>query len=264
MKITEKNMDYITKLHLQEQGEKHRDFSELTKQDEGNHKISESNQRAENKCSVNDIYERMNQNGCNKTFTDIGVYNMSYDTTLYISDAGTLTCIDEKKGRCYVLWEIPLTKNEEAKIDELIKKKMDFILRDKGIVEEYLKGNINIEDIEKWQAAAKDHSLQDSIFTECSDDIKKAWEKIQGTDGLSKRPFGKDYLLTEMDKYMLTNLSSYEKIKDGSLEDILGLVNTIIDSLKNSLELYSVSIQPLKLEELNTLEKFSEELEKLK
>lgn len=261
MKIAEQNMNDISGLHLQKHSEKHGDFPELTKQDEASHNISESSQMTDKKCSVNDTYERMKQNG--KTITTIGVYNMSYDTTLYISDAGTLTCIDQERGY-YVLWEIPLAKNDETKIDELIKQKMDFILRDKGIVEEYLKGNINIEDIEKWQAAVKGHALQDGIFTGCSDDIKRAWEKVQETDVFSGNSFGKDYLLTEMDKYMLMNLSGSGDINDGSLEDIMGLVNHIIDSLKDSLELYSLSIQTLKSEERNALEKFSEELEKLK
>lgn len=67
-----------------------------------------------------------------------------------------------------------------------------------------------------------------------------------------------------MDKYMLMNLSGNEKIKDASLEDIMDLIQNMIASLKDSLELYSVSIQTMKLKELNTLEKFSEELEKLK
>ncbi len=63
---------------------------------------------------------------------------------------------------------------------------------------------------------------------------------------------------------MLMNLSGNEKIKDASLEDIMDLIQNMIASLKDSLELYSVSIQTMKLKELNTLEKFSEELEKLK
>ncbi len=115
---------------------------------------------------------------------------MNYDTTLFISDDGTLTCIDQERGY-HVLWEIPLTKSAEAKMDELIKKKMDFILRDIGIVEEYLKGNITIEDIEKWQASKKGHGLQDSLFSGCSDDIKKAWEKAQETNVFSKNSIKK-------------------------------------------------------------------------
>ena len=68
---------------------------------------------------------------------------------------------------------------------------MDFILRDKGIVEEYLKGNINIEDIEKWQTAAKNHTLSDGLFAECSEDIKKVWEKTRKTDGFLGNSVGK-------------------------------------------------------------------------
>ncbi|MDE6568639.1 MAG: hypothetical protein K2K70_13040, partial [Lachnospiraceae bacterium] len=223
--------------------------------------LSESSQSAAKNGSVNNIYEQMNQNGNNKTFTDIAVYNMDYNITLLISDDGILTCVDEERG---YLWEIPLTKSDEAKLDELIKRKMDFILRDKEVVEEYLKGNITIEDIEKWQTSTKDHGLQDSLFSSCSDEIKKAWAKAQERGGFSENLLGKDYLLTELDKYMLMNPADHEKIKTASLEDIMDLIQNMIASLKDSLELYSVSMQTTKLKELNALEKFSEELETLK
>lgn len=188
---------------------------------------------------------------------------MAYNTTLYISDAGTLTCLDYERGYC-VLWEIPLTKSDEAKVDELISRKMDFILRDKEVVEEYLKGNISMEDIEKWQTASKDHTLYDGLFAGCSKDVQNVWEQILQTNAFFGNSIGKNYFLTELDKYMLMNASDFSKVKDGSLEDIITFVNHLTDSWKTSLELYSLSIQTLKSEELDVWERFRNELAQLK
>lgn len=260
MKVTGQSIDYIYNSHFEKNSEKTGNYSEFIEKETDSYKDFETS--GNGRSSVNDIYESMNQGGIIKSFTSIGVYNMGYHTSLYLSDAGNLTCLDDKEGG-KVLWEIPIKKDDHSKIEELMERGQDFILRDKNIVEEYLKGTINIDDIQKLQ----DHSVYDKFFGNCSEEVKKAWENIHGTNELSsfnENLDKKDYFLTEIDKYVLMYLADNVRKFDGSLESTISFVKDVTNSIKDSLNLYSSKMQEKKLKELDILERFKEELEKLK
>lgn len=260
MKVTGQSIDYIHNLHSGKHNEKTENYSEFMEKGTDSHKDFEM--PGNGSCPVNEIYESMSQGGIIKSFTSIGVYNMGYDTSLYLSDAGNLTCLDDKE-RGKVLWEIPIKKDDYPEIEELMKRGQDYILRDKNIVEEYLKGTINIEDIQRLQ----DHSVYDDFFGNCSEDVKKAWEDIQGTNELgsiNRNLDKKNYFLTEIDKYVLMYLTDNVRKFDGSLESTISFVEDVTNSIKDSLNLYSSKMQEKKLKELDVLERFKEELVKLK
>lgn len=226
--------------------------------------------------SVNDVYKSMSWWGENswnfwggekESFTGIGVYNMpNCGASMYLADNGKLTCIDDNnKGA--VLWEIPVDEDGFNKILELMKEGKDFILKDKEVVEGYLKGTIDTDGIQKLQDLMRNNSVYDNFFEDCSEDVKKAWDNIQGSDRIGSFNGNldqKSYLLTEIDKYVLMYLSDNVKKFDGSLENTLSFIDDVTASLKGSLNLYSSKMQKQKLKELEVLERFKEELEKMK
>ncbi len=131
------------------------------------------------------------------------------------------------------------------------------------MVEEYLNGTVNLEDIQRFQELKENHSVYDDFFGDCSEDVQKAWENIQGTNKLSSFNGNLDekvYFLTEIDKYVLMYLSNNAKEFDGSLESTISFVEDIMNSLKDSRNLYSSKMQKLKSKEYDVLEKFKEEL----
>lgn len=95
MKVTGQSIDYIHNLHSDKHNEKTENYSEFMEKETDSHKDFEM--PGNGSCPVNEIYESMNQGGIIKSFTSIGVYNMGYDTSLYLSDAGNLTCLDDKE-----------------------------------------------------------------------------------------------------------------------------------------------------------------------
>lgn len=255
-------------LQLRKHGDKIEKYSEYMEKeadsDEDFHTSANGN------CSVNEIYKSMSWSwwgGTNESFTGIDIYNMpNCGASLYLSDEGILTCIDDEEGGG-VLWEIPVDEDGFNKILELMKEGKDFILKDKDVVESYLAGTITKDDIQKLQDLIKNHSVYDGFFENCSEAVKKAWENIQGSDKISSFNGDLDekvYFLTEIDKYVLMYLSNNVKKFDGSLESTLRFVEDVTNSLKDSLDRFSSKMQTLKLRELDVLTKFKEELEKLK
>ena len=205
--------------------------------------------------------------GEKESFTGIGVYNMpNCGASMYLADNGKLTCIDDNnKGA--VLWEIPVDEDGFNRILELMKEGKDFILKDKEVVEGYLKGTIDTDGIQKLQDLMRNNSVYDNFFEDCSEDVKKAWDNIQGSDRIGSFNGNldqKSYFLTEIDKYVLMYLSDNVKKFDGSLENTLSFIDDVTASLKGSLNLYSSKMQKQKLKELEVLERFKEELEKMK
>lgn len=263
MKITGESINYNHNLQSGKCGEKTKNYSEFTETEENSGKDLRTSDK-EN-CPVHDIYESMNVGGKIQLVTTVGVYNMGYHASLYLSDAGNLTCLDEK-GQGKVLWEIPLNEEDYPRIEDLMRKGLDFVLREKNIVEQYLKGTINTDDMKKIQDSVKDRSAWDDFWENCCKDVKKAWESIQGTNRISRINDNSDEkicFLTEIDKYMLQHLLGKVKT-DGSLESTIHIMEDITDSLKNSMEQYSSEMQERKRMELDVYESFKEELERLK
>lgn len=60
--------------------------------------------------------------------------------------------------------------------------------------------------------------------------------------------------------YLTDNVRKF----DGSLESTISFVEDVTNSIKDSLNLYSSKMQEKKLKELDVLERFKEELVKLK
>ena len=78
------------------------------------------------------------------------------------------------------------------------------------------------------------------------EDVKKAWEDIQGTNELgsiNRNLDKKSYFLTEIDKYVLMYLTDNVRKFDGSLESTISFVEDVTNSIKDSLNLYSSKMQ---------------------
>lgn len=268
MKVERTSVDYSLNLQLKKHSGKAGNYPDLMEKGANSHEDSPLQVRGNS--SVNDVYKSMSWSwwgGTNESFTGVDIYNMpNCGASLYLSDEGILTCIDDDE-RGGVLWEIPVDEDGFNKILELMREEKDFILKDKDVVERYLTGTINKDDIQKLRDLIGNHSVYDNFFENCSEDVKKTWENIQGVDKISSFNGNLDekvYFLTEIDKYMLMYLSNNVKKFDGSLESTLSFVENVTNSLKDSLDQFSSKMQTLKLKELKVLKKFKEELEKLK
>lgn len=266
MKVERKAIDYSFKSQLSNYNKKEENYSEVM--EKGANSYDNYPLHDSRNCSVNDLYKCMTWSwwgGVNESFTGIDIYNMpNCGASLYLSDDGSLTCIDDNnKGS--VLWQIPVNEDGFNRILELMKEGKDYILKEKDVVERYLNGTIKKGDIQKLQDLMENHSVYENFFENCSEEVKKAWEHIQGSDrinGFNGNSDQKVYILTEIDKCMLIYLSNNVEKFDGSLENMRSLIANVTDSLKKSLSQYSSKMQNLKLKELDVLEKFQDELEK--
>lgn len=149
MKVEGTNTNYNQSMQLEKNSEITKECQDYTDQ-ETTH--DDTQPLSSGSCSINDIYESMGLNSTNKAITTIEIYNTDYNTSFWLSDDGSLTCIEDcgdKKNP--VLWKISLNEDEFFKIEELLKSAKNFVLREKEIVEAYLKGTISIEDMESLQ-----------------------------------------------------------------------------------------------------------------
>lgn len=183
-----------------------------------------------------------------KIVIDVGILNLNYDTTFYISEAGELICSDYGEGG-RELWSRSLTEEQIQKCHDLMRDSYDFTayMYERDFWDAYLEGEINIDMLKEFEVEIEEKVGDLSVFEGCMNEVKKAWmeaEKDIGINGFGLDEEGKMQYVSEYVKQMIANQMKREEqnILGDTVESALEFAKRAVDAIEDFLKMESSSI----------------------
>lgn len=176
--------------------------------------------------------------------TEIGIINMNQGTSLYISDDGELTCIDEK-AEGNLLWKRELSEEDFFKCNVITKNKnYASFMYDSSFWDHYLNSDITYDDLVQFDRTLK-KMTEYKVFEGSEDIVVSAWKKAQEEmdfNALGWNNNGQLEYISEFVKLLFLNQ------KKGSDQKTFGsTVNSAVQFAKNIIS----SIEQLSLSEMS-------------
>lgn len=183
-----------------------------------------------------------------KIVIDVGILNLNYDTTFYISEAGELICSDYGEGG-RELWSRSLTEEQIQKCHDLMRDSYDFTayMYERDFWDAYLEGEINIDMLKEFEEEIEEKVGDLSVFEGCMNEVKKAWmeaEKDIGINGFGLDEEGKMQYVSEYVRQMIANQMKREEqnILGDTVESALEFAKRAVDAIEDFLKMESSSI----------------------